>query len=149
MTASVETTCNALARTHVLKPDEARALRDRWKQSAGQNEPGGEAFLKGLVARKTLTDYQSGVLERGNTEQLVLYPDVIQDRVGKGRMAGDYRAKHRTGQTVACKVLPPSKAKDPKVLGRLQRESRLALTPGPVPSLHRGSRTCRRTSNRR
>src|SRR5207253_9275578 len=34
---------------------------------------------------------------------------------------------HRTGQTVAIKILPPSKAKDPLILGRFQRESRLAL----------------------
>jgi serine/threonine protein kinase len=42
-------------------------------------------------------------------------------------MAGVYRAKHRLGQVVAIKVLPPSKAKDATLLARFQREARLAV----------------------
>src|ERR1044072_5900720 len=42
-------------------------------------------------------------------------------------MAGVYRAKHKLGQVVAIKVLPPSKAKDPTLLARFQREARLAV----------------------
>src|SRR5206468_2519439 len=49
------------------------------------------------------------------------------DRLGQGRMAGVYQAVHELGQTVAIKILPPSKAKDPQLFGRFQREARLAL----------------------
>ncbi|MHB8736906.1 MAG: serine/threonine-protein kinase [Terriglobales bacterium] len=42
-------------------------------------------------------------------------------------MAGVYKAQHPLGQIVAIKVLPPSKAKEPTLLGRFHRESRLAL----------------------
>src|SRR5262249_25366645 len=48
------------------------------------------------------------------------------DRIGKGRMAGVYKAIHPSGQVVAIKVLPPSKAKDPHILARFQREAQLA-----------------------
>src|SRR5262249_33292544 len=50
----------------------------------------------------------------------------ILDRLGKGRMAGVYKARHELGQVVAIKVLPPSKARDPQFLARFQREARLA-----------------------
>ena len=42
-------------------------------------------------------------------------------------MAGIYQAVHRLGQPVAIKVLPPSKARDPQLLARFQREARLAV----------------------
>jgi serine/threonine protein kinase len=42
-------------------------------------------------------------------------------------MAGVYRAQHETGPVIAIKVLPPSKAKDPGLLARFQREARVAL----------------------
>jgi serine/threonine-protein kinase len=123
---SVESLCNTLARHHILPADEIRGLRERYKQSAGPNASGDD-FLRWLVANKTLTEYQRGVLARDNAEQLLIGPYVIQDRVGKGRMAGVYKAKHRTGQTVAVKVLPPSRARNTQTLARFQRESRLAL----------------------
>src|SRR5262249_15091776 len=41
--------------------------------------------------------------------------------------AGVYKAIHQLGQVVAIKVLPPSKAKDPHMLARFLRESRLAM----------------------
>src|SRR3954468_315481 len=127
MAVSVETLCNALARSHVLKADDVRNLRDRWIRAADAKAADPDAFVRWLVGEKVLTEYQAGVLARDNAAQLILGPYVIQDRIGKGRMAGVYRARHRTGQTVAIKVLPPSKAKDAQTLGRFQRESRLAL----------------------
>ena len=43
-------------------------------------------------------------------------------------MAGVYRGvQQELGQTVAIKILPPSKAKDPQLLGRFLREAKLAL----------------------
>jgi serine/threonine protein kinase len=126
MTVSVESLCNDLARHKILSADEIRSLRERYKQSAG-TRAAPDDFLRWLVATGALTEYQSGVLQRDNVDQLLLGPYVIQDRVGAGRMAGVYRARHRTGQSVAIKILPPSKAKDPQILARFQREARLGL----------------------
>src|SRR5439155_19189784 len=80
-----------------------------------------------LVSAKALTDYQAGLLSRGHTEGFFLDPYRILERTGKGRMAGVYKAAHASGQVVAVKVLPPSKARDPLLLARFQREARLAL----------------------
>jgi serine/threonine protein kinase len=127
MASSVEHFCNVLARNGLLGPDQVRSLRQRWLQGPPAAARDGEKFLAWLAAGGVITEYQAGVLARGHATQLLLGPYIIQERVGKGRMAGVYRARHSTGQTVAIKVLPPSKAKDPQLLGRFQRESRLAV----------------------
>src|SRR5262249_55084346 len=68
------------------------------------------------------------LLRRGHTEGFFLSQYKILDRIGRGRMAGVYRAKDAEGNVVAIKVLPPSKAKDPVLLARFQREARIAQT---------------------
>jgi serine/threonine protein kinase len=127
MAPSVEHFCNILARTGLLSPDQVRDLRQRWLQAAPAAAKDGEKFLSWLAAGGILTEHQAGVVSRGHAAQLLLGPYTIQERIGKGRMAGVWRAKHSTGQVVAIKVLPPSKAKDPNLLGRFQREARLAV----------------------
>src|SRR5690606_11754022 len=62
-----------------------------------------------------------------NADSLFLDRYTIQERVGRGRFAGVWRAVHELGATVAIKVLPPSKAKDPQTLGRFKREADLAI----------------------
>jgi tRNA A-37 threonylcarbamoyl transferase component Bud32 len=125
--SSIEGLCNALARYRVLAPEHVRAARQRWLEVAGANGRDLERFKQWLVANKLATEHQIGVLVRGHGDQLWLGPYRISERVGRGRMAGVYRAVHESGQTVAIKVLPPSKARDAQILGRFQRESRLAL----------------------
>src|SRR4051812_38778002 len=127
MAQTLENCCNTLARSRLLRPDQLRDLRQRWLQTGGPHTQNADMFLQWLVSIHALTEYQLGVLERGNAEQLFLGPYKILERVGKGRMAGVYKAAHEIGPVVAIKVLPPSKAKDPQVLARFQREARLAL----------------------
>jgi serine/threonine protein kinase len=127
MVATVESFCKALVHSQMLGEDEVRDLHRRWQRAAGGQPTDLEKFTRWLIANQAVTEYQVRVIERGNVDQLFLGPYTIRDRVGKGRMAGVYRAVHRTGQTVAIKILPPSKARDPQILGRFQRESRLAL----------------------
>jgi len=126
MEASVESLCNLLARSRLLSPESIRALYQRWRGEA-PDAASVTKFSKWLVAGQYLTDYQVGLLLLGHADHFFLNDYKILDRIGKGRMAGVYKAVHASGQTVAIKVLPPSKVKDPEVFGRFQREARLAL----------------------
>ena len=56
-------------------------------------------------------------------------------------MAGVYKAEHASGQVVAIKVLPASKARDPETLARFKREGRLLTRldhPNVVRAFHLG-----------
>ncbi len=103
------------------------AICARWLEEARDAAADVGKFGKWLVAKKYLTEYQLGQLLRGRIEHLFLGEYKLLDRLGQGRMAGVYQAAHRLGQPVAIKVLPPSKAKDPQLLARFQREARLAV----------------------
>src|SRR5207248_10161530 len=80
-----------------------------------------------LVAQDTLTEYQVNLLFRGHADHCFLDDYKLLDRIGKGRMAGVYKAVHRLGQVVALKVLPPSRASNPQLLARFRREAKMAL----------------------
>jgi serine/threonine protein kinase len=124
---SVEAVCNLLARSRLLSPDDVRQLHQRWGAET-RDADDVAAFRQWLVAREYLTEWQVGLVLRGKIDHFFFGPYKILERVGKGRMAGVYKAVHHTlGQAVAIKVLPPSKAKDPETLARFQREARLAM----------------------
>jgi serine/threonine protein kinase len=127
MDISVEALCNLLAKHKLLDAADVRSLRQRWLAEAGADAANAERFGKWLVAGGNLTEFQMGMLGRGAVEQLVFDQYVVEERIGHGRMAGVYRAVHPTGQQVALKVLPPSKAVDAQFLARFQREARLAI----------------------
>ena len=78
---------------------------------------------------------------RGHTEGFFLGPYKVLELIAKGRMAGVYKAEHTSGQVVAIKVLPASKAKDPETLARFKREGRLLTRldhPNVVRAFHLG-----------
>jgi serine/threonine protein kinase len=127
MESSVESLCNGLARSRLLPADEVRKLHRAWVEEAGPRAGDTAEFSRWLVARRYVTEYQIGVIQRGHGDNLLLDQYTLLERVGKGRMAGVYKAVHRLGPTVAIKILPPSKAKDPQILARFRREARLAL----------------------
>jgi serine/threonine protein kinase len=123
---SVEAACNLLAKSGLLTAPQVRGLLQRWR--AEGRAPGDvAAFRTWLVSGGYLTEYQAGLVMRGKVDHFFFGPYKILDRVGKGRMAGVYKAINTVGQAVAIKVLPPSKAKDPQLLARFQREARLAM----------------------
>jgi serine/threonine protein kinase len=126
MELSVQNVYGLLIRSRLLPLDEARALYERWQKEAGAGAGNVVQFTRWLVANRYLTEYQAGLLSRGHADGFFLNQYKILDRLGKGRMAGVYEAMHPTGQRVAIKVLPPSKARD-QALARFQREARLAL----------------------
>jgi serine/threonine protein kinase len=127
MDLTVQNVYGLLIRSKLLPLDEARAMFARWNEEAGAAQGDVAQFARWMVAKQYLTEYQAALLARGHADGFFLGQYKILDRLGKGRMAGVYRAQHELGQVVAIKVLPPSKAKDAALLGRFQREARMAI----------------------
>ena len=127
MELTVQNICGLLIRSRLLTPEEVKKAFSRWQHEAGDLVANLAQFLKWLVARGYVTEYQASLLAKGHADDFFLKEYKILERIGRGRMAGVYKAMHHLGQTVAIKVLPPSKAKNPQFLGRFQREARLAL----------------------
>ena len=68
------------------------ALRDL--TPAGSDAADLENVRRTLVAGKHLTEYQASLLARGHADGFFLGEYKILDRIGKGRMAGVYKAVH-------------------------------------------------------
>ena len=127
MDFTVENLCGFLIRSKLMTPAEMQAMRQRWMTEAKDIATQVPAFLKWLVGKNYLTEYQAGMLSRGHADDFFLGDYKILERIGRGRMAGVYKAVHPSGQIVAIKVLPPSRAKNAQTLARFQREARLAV----------------------
>ncbi len=126
MEFKVENLCGFLIRSKLMSANEMQAMRTRWLAEA-KDAAHVPAFLKWLVAKNYLTEYQAGMLSRGHADDFFLGEYKILERIGRGRMAGVYKAVHPSGQVVAIKVLPPSRAKNGQTLARFQREARLSV----------------------
>src|SRR5262245_42644400 len=113
-----------VVRSKLMTPDEVEEVLRRHPE-VGKPGDDPDAFRKLLVQGKHLTDYQAALLLRGHSEGFFLNQYRILELLAKGRMAGVYKAVHTSGQAVAIKVLPASKARDPEVLARFRREARL------------------------
>jgi serine/threonine protein kinase len=127
MDYTVENVCGLLIRSKLLSPDEVKAMYQRWLAEAKETAAHLGLFTRWLSANHYVTEYQAKLLTRGQADDFFLGPYKVLDRIGRGRMAGVYKALHALGQVVAIKVLPPSRARDALTLGRFRRESRLAM----------------------
>src|SRR5262249_29663522 len=127
MEYSVENVCGLLIRSKLLNPDDVKTMYARWQSDAKAAAGNLAAFSRWLVAHQYVTDYQATLVTRGQVDDFFLGQYKILDRLGRGRMAGVYKAVHHLGQVVAIKVLPPSRSKNPQMLGRFQREAQMAL----------------------
>jgi serine/threonine protein kinase len=125
MPRSVDEFCVLLARSRLHSPASIETIRERWHVLALRPHSTAD-FVAWLVARNYLTPYQAKLLEEGKPDNFLLQQYKILDRIGKGRMAGVYKAVDLQGRPVALKVLPPSKARNPDMLARFQREASLA-----------------------
>lgn len=117
--------CALLSRSKLMPADEVDSLYRKWRNEPGASDEAVDPFRKYLVSKRFLTEYQAAMLQRGHADGFFLTGYKILDRIGKGQMAGVYRAVHNLGQTVALKILPSSKAKNPAILSRFEREARL------------------------
>ncbi len=123
---TVEKYCSLLVRSRLMSQEEVKDSFRRWQETTkGNAEDDADTFRRFLVARNRLTDYQSHLLMRGHADGYFIDQYKILELIGKGRMAGVYKAIHSSGQIVAIKVLPPSKAKNPTILSRFQREGNM------------------------
>jgi eukaryotic-like serine/threonine-protein kinase len=122
--ANVKDLSALVVRSKLLSADDLTAALRALKAS-GTDATDIDAARRLLVAGKHLTEYQAALLLRGHSEGFFLGPYKILELIAKGRMAGVYKAVHETGQMVAIKVLPASKARDPEILARFKREGRL------------------------
>ena len=127
MDLTVQNVYGLLIRSKLLSLDECKEMFARWNAEAKENATNLGLFARWIVTNRYLTEYQASILARGHAEGFYLNNYKILDRLGKGRMAGVYKAQHETGPIVAIKVLPPSKARDKSLLARFQREARVAL----------------------
>ena len=123
---SIESVCNLLAKSRLLTPEQVRGVFQSWR-AAARDGTDVAAFTQWLIDNQYLTEYQVGLVLRGKVDHFFFGPYKILERIGKGRMAGVYKALHTLGQIVAIKVLPPSKAKDAQTLARFRREARIAM----------------------
>ena len=122
--ANVVDLCALIVRSKLIAPEVLKSALKGLK-ATGTDAGDIDAARRALIAGKHLTDYQAALLLRGHGEGFFLGPYQIQELIAKGRMAGVYKAIHESGQAVAIKVLPASKAKDPETLARFRREGRL------------------------
>jgi serine/threonine protein kinase len=127
MVQTVPDVFGLLVRSRLIPADEARSLLARWQAEVADPSADPQRFIGWLVANKHLTDYQGALLLRGFADGFFLNDYKVLERLGRGRMAGVYKAQHRLGQVVAIKVLPPSRAREPNLKSRFLREARLAL----------------------
>jgi serine/threonine protein kinase len=123
--ASATEFCTLLAKSKLLPAGEVEALHKRWRDETGAGDDQPEAFARYLAGKKAVTPWQAALVLRGRADGFFLDGYKILEHVGKGQMGGVYKAVHSLGQVVALKILPASRAKDPRVLGRFQREARL------------------------
>lgn len=121
---SLKDFCSLLVRSKLMTADEVKGVV-RHFQNTGKDSEDIDAFRKMLFANKYLTEYQLALLSRGHADGFFVDDYKILELIAKGSMAGVYKAIHQSGQTVAIKVLPASKAKDPETLARFRREARL------------------------
>lgn len=115
-----------LVRSRLLDEADVQGLLRRWRRETPADDDV-EHFSQWLVAQDTLTEYQVSLIQRGHVDHCFLDDYRLLDRIGRGRMAGVYKAVHKLGQVVALKVLPPSRASNPQTLARFHREAKLAL----------------------
>lgn len=127
MSPTVEDFCRLLVRSRLLPADDVRALHQRWLSETTGAPADLQHFSKWLVAGQRLTAFQSEALLRGDGDHFFLNDYQILDRIGQGRLAGVFQARHRLGAVVAIKMLAPGKARDRWLFGRFLREARLAM----------------------
>jgi serine/threonine protein kinase len=92
-------------------------------QAAARDAPDGEALVRRLTDRGTLTAFQVKAIGECNFSELTIGSYVVLDRLGAGGMGTVYKARHRRmKRIVALKVLSKELGTTEQVLKRFERE---------------------------
>jgi serine/threonine protein kinase len=82
-----------------------------------------QELARQLVQSKCLTKFQAREIYENRAKSLILGNYTLVDKIGAGGMGQVFKAEHRRmRRTVAIKVLPPARMKDPATAARFQRE---------------------------
>jgi eukaryotic-like serine/threonine-protein kinase len=142
MISSVKRFCSLVARSRLLRGPALRAVRSRWLRSAGPAAGDVQGFARWLLATRCLTGYQVRRLLHGHTDCFFLGRYKILRRLGQGPLARVYKALGPEGHPVALKVLPPSRAREPRLRACFERQAWAAcrlLHPNVVRALRAGN----------
>ncbi len=105
-----------------------RQLQEVWGQ-VGTRQVSGEEFQQLLLRRDFLTNYQTKLLERGETTGFFYGDYKVLYLIGTGTFARVYRACHKTtGEIVAVKVLRRKFSDDKEESERFVREGQMGAT---------------------
>ena len=66
MEFKVENLCGFLIRSKLMMPDDMQAMRQRWTTEARENATHVSLFLKWIVTKNYVTEYQASLLSRGH-----------------------------------------------------------------------------------
>ena len=122
---TVDEYCQLIVQSQLHSASVVKGMRARWLMVA-RTPDDVSAFARWLIARGHLTAHQATLIGRGKVDNFFFNEFRILERIGKGCMAGVYKAVDPKGRMAAIKVLPPSKAEEPAMLARFQREAELA-----------------------
>ncbi len=127
MELTAQKICELIQRSGLLPAEQAQALYQRWHQAKGTSERSADDFAAWICAQGYITVYQAKRLAHGRRDGFFLNEYKILDRIGRDGMGRLYKAQHHLGQIVEIGVLSPSRASDPALLSRFQRDAALAL----------------------
>ncbi|MGL4555635.1 MAG: protein kinase domain-containing protein, partial [Gemmataceae bacterium] len=122
---SVARLLSLLPRSRLVTGREVDDLKGRWLGAAARPDDVA-AFSRWLVEQGYVTEFQLALLLHDHPDHFFLGPYKLLERVGRGRLATVYKAVHRLGHLVALKVLPPTRARDPRLVARFRQEAELA-----------------------
>src|SRR5262245_18898957 len=103
--------CALLVKSKLLPEQEVDAIYKKWKEERPGSDTRVDSFRRFLITKRALTEYQAALIQRGRPDGFFLGGYKSLDQIGKGQMGGVYKAAHTSGQIVALKILPASKAK--------------------------------------
>lgn len=100
----------------------------RWWLDRGGSPADGAGFVRDLMQKGELTDFQAAALRAGIPGPYLLGPFRVTGRLLAGRLGNVFRAEHvDTHQPVSLKIFPAALSRSRERLARLGRETRIAL----------------------
>lgn len=114
-----------LAQSGLIGAEELASLRRH--VPADQQATDAQGFVRTLVEKGKLTEYQATAICEGKGKSLAFGEYVILERLGQGGMGVVFKARHkRMDRLVALKVLPASAVNSPDAVERFYREVKAA-----------------------